>query len=83
MEKGRSVFSLDDKMRIALESLRGMIHVYDLCRKYGISPVTFYYRKSELLNSSSDIFKSRGRKKQMDSMIEMDEETYRLMSTIP
>ncbi|MEM0136322.1 MAG: transposase [Thermoplasmatales archaeon] len=43
MEGDRRVFSPEDKMRIVLEALSGTIHVSDLCRRYRISPVTFYY----------------------------------------
>ena len=83
MNGRRKVFSLEDKLRIVLEGLDGTIQVSELCRKYGISPVTFYSWKNELLSSSREIFKSRGRKKQVDRRIrERDEEITRLKDTI-
>ena len=73
----------DEKLRIVLEGLGGTIQVSELCWKYSISPVTFYSWKNELLSSSREIFKSRGRKKQVDRRIrERDEEITRLKDTI-
>ena len=51
MEEERS-FSPEEKLRIVLEGLGGPIQVSELYRKYGVGPVTFYYWKNELLNSS-------------------------------
>lgn len=83
MNGRRKVFSLEDKLRIVLEGLDGTIQVSELCRKYGISPVTFYYWKNELLNSSKEIHGNRGRKKQVDRRIrERDEEIARPKDTI-
>jgi transposase-like protein len=83
MEEERKVFSPEEKLRIVLEGLGGTIQVSELCRKYGISPVTFYYWKNELLNSSREIYKSRGRKRQVDRrMREKDEEIAKLKDTI-
>ena len=66
-----------------LEGLGGTIQVSELYRKYGVSPVTFYYWKNELLNGSREVFKSRGRKRQVDSrMREKDEEIAGLKDTI-
>ena len=62
-----------------LEGLGGPIQVSELYRKYGVGPVTFYYWKNELLNSSMQIYKSRGRKRQVDSrMREKGEEIVRI-----
>ena len=45
--------------------------------------MTFYYWKNELLNSSREVFKSRGRKGQVDRRIkDRDEEIARLKDTI-
>ena len=70
-------------MRIVLEGLGGTITVSELCRKYGIKPANFYYWKNELLNSSKEVFKSRGRKELADRRIRnKEEEIVRLKDTI-
>ena len=83
MEEERKIFGPEEKLRIVLEGLGGTIQVSELCRKYGISPVTFYYWKNELINSSREIYGNGGRKKQVDRRImERDEEITRLKDTI-
>lgn len=70
-------------MRIVLEGLGSTITVSELCRKYGIKPANFYYRKNELLNSSKEVFKSRGRKELADRRIrDKEEEIVWLKDTI-
>ena len=49
-----------------LEGLGGTIELSELSRKYGIRPVTFHYWKNELLNISREIYRSCGRKRQVD-----------------
>ena len=63
--------------------MRGTISVSDLCRKYDLKAVRFYYWKDQLLNSAPEIFENRGRKIDENRIRnEKDSEIARLKATI-
>jgi transposase-like protein len=45
----RSRWSPDEKIRIVLESLNTNISMAELCRKYNVTPVTFYAWKEKFV----------------------------------
>ena len=56
------VYTPEEKLKIVLEGMSGTISVSDLCRKYDLKAVRFYYWKDQFLNSTPEIFENRGRK---------------------
>ena len=49
MMTNRSRWSPDEKIRIVLESLNTNISMAELCRKYNVTPVTFYAWKEKFV----------------------------------
>ena len=54
------LYTPEEKLRILLEGMSGIVSVADLCGKYDIKPARFYYWKDQLLNSEPEIFENRG-----------------------
>lgn len=79
----KRIYKPEEKLKIVLEGMSGTIQVSELCRKYNIKPARFYYWKEELLNSSSDIFETRGRKPDIDGELrDKEQEIARLKDVI-
>ena len=79
----KRIYTPEEKLKIVLEGMSGIISVSDLCRKYDLRPAIFYYWKDQLLNSAPEIFENRGRKIDEDRIrSEKDIEIARLKETI-
>ena len=79
----KRIYTPEEKLKIVLEGMSGIISVSDLCRKYDLRPARFYYWKDQLLNSAPEIFENRGRKIDEDRIrSEKDIEIARLKETI-
>ena len=77
------VYAPEEKLKIVLEGMSGIILVADLCRKHDLKPARFYRWKDQLLNSAPEIFENRGRKMDEDRIrAEKYKEIARLKATI-
>jgi transposase len=65
----RKVYTAEEKMKIVMEGLSGVVQISELCRKYDIRSARFYSWKEKLIKNSAEIFDDRGRKKTSDQMI--------------
>ena len=77
------VYAPEEKLKIVLEGMSGIILVADLCRKHDLKPARFYRWKDQLLNSAPEIFENSGRKMDENRIrAEKYKEIARLKATI-
>ena len=67
MTKKRRTHSAQDKARIALEAISGVMTTSEIAAKYQVHPVQVSQWKKQLLEGAADVFdKAGGRKKEQD-----------------
>ena len=69
----RKRYSAENKVSILREHLEKNISIADICEKYRIHPNQLYRWKKEFFENAAEIFSSkRGRKKQDNTTIELE-----------
>ena len=69
----RKRYSAENKVSILREHLEKNISIADICEKYRVHPNQLYRWKKEFFENAAEIFSSkRGRKKQDNTTIELE-----------
>jgi len=78
MAKKKRKFTLQEKLDIVLEGVRGDISVAEICRRYGIYHTDYYRWREKVLDGAIAGLKENGKKKEDPELIDLKQEKERL-----